>query len=108
MTAADRAPGPAPVTVVVARAVAGGREDEFHRWAQRLTAAATFVMTATVIFLLQTLVSTLVRPLAEDWPLLLRSAVTIVPVVALMTWVVMPRLSRWLRGWLYRAAGPPG
>jgi hypothetical protein len=34
-------------------------------------------MTATVIFLLQTLVSTLLRPLVADWPLLLRSAVTI-------------------------------
>jgi len=177
-----------PVTVVVARAVAGGREDEFHQWAQRLTDAAerfpgflgwgllkpperaeqggsavwhvvyrfddaahldawersdvradllergaefmetvavrrldgmdpwfsparrppaapprwkTFLMTATVIFVLQTLVSTVLRPLVDSWPLVLRSAVTIVPVVALMTWLVMPRLSRWLRGWLY-------
>jgi antibiotic biosynthesis monooxygenase (ABM) superfamily enzyme len=29
-----------PVTVVVARAVAGGHEEEFHHWAQRLTNAA--------------------------------------------------------------------
>ena len=35
------------------------------------------------------------------WPLLFRSAVTIIPVVALMTWLVMPRLSRWLARWLY-------
>ena len=28
------------MTVVVARAVTGGHEDEFHRWAQRLTEAA--------------------------------------------------------------------
>jgi len=26
----------------------------------------------------------------------------IVPVVALMTWLVIPRLSRLLAGWLYR------
>jgi uncharacterized protein len=176
-------PASSPVTVVVARAVTGGREDEFHQWAQRLTDAAeqfpgflgwgllrpapgsaawhvvyrfddaahlyawersetradllargaafmetvavrrldgmdpwfsqartppgapsrwkTFLMTTTVIFLLQTLVSTLLRPLVADWPLLLRTATTIVPVVALMTWLVMPRLSRLLGGWLY-------
>lgn len=175
-----------PVTVVVARAVVGGREDEFHRWAQHVTAAAeqfpgflgwgllrpgadssvwhvvyrfddaahldawersdlrtelladgaafmqtvaerrldgmdpwfdpvrprpaapprwkTFLMTATVIFVLQSLVSTVLRRVVEDWPLLLRSAVTIVPVVALMTWLVMPRLSRWLGRWLYGSA----
>jgi uncharacterized protein len=181
VTSPDRAPG--PVTVVVARAVSGGREDEFHQWAHRLTGAAevfpgflgwgllrpapgsavwhvvyrfdspehleawetsevradllarasgfmetvavrrldgmdawftptpppgapprwkTFLMTATVIVVLQTLVSTLLRPLVADWPTLARSVAIIVPVVALMTWVVMPRLSRWLRAWLYR------
>jgi antibiotic biosynthesis monooxygenase (ABM) superfamily enzyme len=31
---------PSPVTTVVARAVAGGREGEFDQWAQRLTDAA--------------------------------------------------------------------
>jgi hypothetical protein len=29
----------------------------------------------------------------------------IVTVVALMTWLVMPRLSRWLGQWLYRSRG---
>lgn len=47
------------------------------------------------------LISTLLHPLVADWATLPRSVAVIVPVVALMTWVVMPRLSRWLRGWLY-------
>lgn len=38
MTPADQVS--VPVAVVVARAVSGGREIEFHRWAQRLTDAA--------------------------------------------------------------------
>lgn len=140
-----------PVTVVVARSVAGGREDEFYRFddaahldawersdarAELLTDGAafmrtvavrrldgmdpwfdttrhrpatpprwkTFLMTATVIFGLQSLVSAVLRPVVEDWPLLVRSAVTVVPVVALMTWLVMPRLSRMLGRWLYGSA----
>ena len=53
----------------------------------------TFLMTAAVIVLLQTLVSTLLRPLVADWPTFVRTAAVIIPVVALMTWLVMPRLS---------------
>jgi uncharacterized protein len=59
-------------------------------------------MTATVILLLQTVPSTLLRPLVGDWPTFLRSAAVILPLVALMTWVAMPRLSRLLAPWLYR------
>jgi uncharacterized protein len=62
----------------------------------------TFVMTATVILLLQTVLSTLLRPLVGDWPTFLRTAAVILPLVALMTWAVMPRLSRLLAPWLYR------
>jgi uncharacterized protein len=62
----------------------------------------TFLMTATVILVLQTLLSTLLRPLVGDWPTFLRTAAVILPLVALMTWVVMPRLSRLLASWLYR------
>jgi len=62
----------------------------------------TFLMTAAVILLLQTILSTLLRPLVGDWPTFLRTAAVILPLVALMTWVVMPRLSRWLGFWLYR------
>jgi len=61
----------------------------------------TFLMTATVIVVLQFLLSTALRPLVGDWPLFPRTAAVILPLVALMTWVVMPRLSRWLRPWLY-------
>jgi len=61
----------------------------------------TFVMTAVVIVLLQFTLSTALHPLVGDWPLLLRTAAVILPLVALMTWVVMPRLSHWLRPWLY-------
>jgi uncharacterized protein len=63
----------------------------------------TFLMTATVIVVLQTLLSTLLRPLVADWPTVARSVAIIVPVVALMTWVVMPQLSGRLRPWLYRS-----
>jgi antibiotic biosynthesis monooxygenase (ABM) superfamily enzyme len=62
----------------------------------------TFLMTASVILVLQTVLSVLLRPLVGDWPMFLRTAAVIVPLVALMTWVVMPRLSRLLAGWLYR------
>jgi uncharacterized protein len=62
----------------------------------------TFLMTAAVILLLQTILSTLLRPLVGDWPTFFRTAAVILPLVALMTWVVMPRLSRWLGFWLYR------
>ena len=34
-------PGPEPVTVTVARGVAAGREDDFARWSDELTALAT-------------------------------------------------------------------
>jgi uncharacterized protein len=171
------------ITVVVAREVESGRQEEFHRWADDLLAAArdfvgylgsgllepvpggsvwhvvyrfdtpehlaqweastvrrdllargdefvqtvavrrldgmdawfatpghtpapprrwkTFLMTATVILVLQFALSSALRPLVGDWPLLLRTAAVIVPLVALMTWVVMPRISRWLARWLY-------
>ena len=181
MTSTD--PGTGPVTVVTARVVTDGHEDEFQQWAHRLTAVAetfpgflgwgmlrpapgdtvwhvvyrfdsprhlatweasdvrtellahgaefmetvavrrldgldtwfaptpspsgpprwkTFLMTATVIVILQTLISTLLRPLVADWPTFPRTVVVIIPVVALMTWLVMPQLSRRLSTWLYR------
>jgi uncharacterized protein len=36
-----------------------------------------------------------------DWPLVARLAVTTAVTVALMTWVVMPRVTRLLHRWLY-------
>ena len=61
----------------------------------------TFPMTATVIMVLQFLLSTQLRPLVGDWPMFLRTAAVMIPLVALMTWVVMPRLSQLLSRWLY-------
>jgi antibiotic biosynthesis monooxygenase (ABM) superfamily enzyme len=61
----------------------------------------TFLMTATGILVLQTLLSVLLRPLVGGWPTVVRTAAVVLPLVALMTWVVMPRLSRWLGFWLF-------
>ncbi|OPF63064.1 antibiotic biosynthesis monooxygenase [Hydrogenophaga sp. H7] len=47
-----------------------------------------------------------VAPLLADWPLVPRTMVITVLVVVLMTWVVAPRLTRWLSGWLH--AHEPG
>lgn len=44
-----------------------------------------------------------VTPLIADWPLVPRVVVITVLVVVLMTWVVAPRLTRWLDGWLHAA-----
>lgn len=41
-----------------------------------------------------------VAPLLDWLPFLLRVAVLTMLIVAFMTWVVMPRLTRWLKGWL--------
>lgn len=50
----------------------------------------------TVLFLFLT-----VAPLLESWPLVPRVAVITVLVVLIMTWLVAPRLTRWLSGWLH-------
>lgn len=50
----------------------------------------------TVLFLFLT-----VAPLLADWWLAPRVAVITVLVVVLMTWVVAPRLTRWLHPWLH-------
>ena len=42
-----------------------------------------------------------VAPLMADWPLIPRTLVLTALVVILMTWVVAPRLTRWLAGWLH-------
>ena len=42
-----------------------------------------------------------VAPLMADWYLVPRVFVITVLVVVLMTWVVAPRLTRWLHGWLH-------
>jgi uncharacterized protein len=47
------------------------------------------------------LLSAFVLPRVEEWPLLVRAAVTPIVLLSLMTYVVMPHLSRLFRGWLY-------
>jgi antibiotic biosynthesis monooxygenase (ABM) superfamily enzyme len=42
-----------------------------------------------------------VLPSLEGWPLLARAAVLPILLLSLMTYVIMPRLSRLLGGWLY-------
>jgi len=45
-----------------------------------------------------------VAPPMADWALVPRVLVITVLVVVLMTWVVAPRLTRWLDGWLHAAS----
>lgn len=49
-----------------------------------------------------------VAPLLADWPLVPRVMVITVLVVLIMTWVVAPRLTRWLAGWLHAAPAAGG
>ena len=59
------------------------------------------VVTWVTIFPLITLVVVASAPLLGRLPLVLRLAVTTGVTVPLMTWVVMPRVTRLLGGWLY-------
>jgi uncharacterized protein len=47
------------------------------------------------------LLSAFVLPSLEGWPLLVRAAVVPVVLLSLMTYLVMPQLTRLLSGWLY-------
>lgn len=53
------------------------------------------------IFVIVTVLSIVLMPWIAGWPLLPRTALFTGVVVLLMTWVVMPRLTRWFSGWLY-------
>ncbi len=59
------------------------------------------VLTWLTIFPLITLVVVVSAPLIGGLPLVPRLAVTTLVTVPLMTWVVMPRVTALLRGWLY-------
>jgi len=59
------------------------------------------IVTWTAIFPLITLVVVVSAPLMGTLPLVPRLAVTTLVTVSLMTWVVMPRMTRLLRRWLY-------
>jgi uncharacterized protein len=59
------------------------------------------LVTWATIFPLITLVVVATAPLVGGWPLVARLAVTTGVTVPLMTWVVMPRVTRLLHRWLY-------
>ena len=64
-----------------------------------------FLVSLAAIYTLQVLLHLVLDPATDRWRLLARVAVIAVPVTALMTWVVMPRLASLLRSWLYPAPG---
>ena len=64
------------------------------RWKQLLATLAG-------AYPLVVLLSAFVLPRLTKWPLLVRSAVLPVVLLTLMTYVIMPPLTRFLRGWLY-------
>jgi antibiotic biosynthesis monooxygenase (ABM) superfamily enzyme len=64
------------------------------------------LVTWATIFPLITLVVVATAPLVGGWPLVARLAVTTGVTVPLMTWVVMPRVTRLLHRWLYPGRRP--
>lgn len=59
------------------------------------------LLTWITIFPLITLVVLVLEPLIQGLHIVLRLAVTTAVTVPVMTWLVMPRITRLLRGWLY-------
>jgi antibiotic biosynthesis monooxygenase (ABM) superfamily enzyme len=59
------------------------------------------ILTWITIFPLIALVVILLGPLLEGLSLVPRLAITTAVTVPIMTWLVMPRVTRLLRGWLY-------
>jgi len=59
------------------------------------------LLTWITIFPLITLVVVALGPLLKELALVPRLAVTTAVTVPIMTWLVMPRVTRLLRGWLY-------
>ena len=66
------------------------------------------LLTWVTLFPLITLVVIALESLLERLALIPRLAVTTAVTVPIMTWVVMPRVSRLLRGWLYPDRATPG
>ena len=59
------------------------------------------LLTWITIFPLITLVVIVLEPLLEELTRVPRLAITTAVTVPIMTWVVMPRVTRLLRRWLY-------
>jgi antibiotic biosynthesis monooxygenase (ABM) superfamily enzyme len=60
-----------------------------------------WLLTSVAIYPLLTLLTIVLGPLLGNVPLPVRFAITTPILGALMTWLVMPRLSRLVSGWLY-------
>jgi antibiotic biosynthesis monooxygenase (ABM) superfamily enzyme len=65
------------------------------------TAWKMWLLSCLAIYPLITLLTIVLGPVLVDVPLAARFAITTPLLGALMTWLVMPRLSRLLAGWLY-------
>jgi len=60
-----------------------------------------WLLSSAAIYPLITLLTLILAPILADVPLMVRFALTTPVLGALMTWLVMPQLSRALAGWLY-------
>ena len=58
------------------------------------------LVTSVGVYALSLLLTLLIGPLIGQWPLLLRTAASTLLVVAGLTWLVMPLLTRLAHGWL--------
>ena len=54
-----------------------------------------------VVYVMLTLINLMLAPLTGDWPGPLRLLLTVLCQVLLMTYLVMPRVTRLLKDWLY-------
>lgn len=59
------------------------------------------VVTSTVIFMLQLVIQAFLLSTLLHWPLVFRAAIMSVSMTLLMTYFVMPRVTKLLRRWLY-------
>jgi uncharacterized protein len=85
---------------VLARAIA----DEFDRPKERPSHPARYklaLLTWTGAYAIITLTLTLLGSTMAHWPLPLRTLVLSALMVATLTWLVMPTLTRILRRWLF-------
>lgn len=60
------------------------------------------LMTFLVIYALVTILSYTIMPFIADWPIIIRSLAFPAIMVPLMTYVIMPNLTRLLKRWLFR------
>jgi uncharacterized protein len=67
-------------------------------------ATATFLGVFPVAIVLNVMLG----PVISSWPFVVRNAVFTACMVALLTWVVMPIVTRWLHGWLHSEAASAG